>query len=137
MDANQGWVAGSLWPDLSVMLHTETGGGGQVAAVEEDGQRGGTPEQARVSAPYPNPFNPSTSISYAVPGAGAQPVSVEVFDLRGRRIRTLVDGVQGPGEHIVNWDGLSENREPVTSGVYTYKITIGSFTTRGKLTLLK
>jgi hypothetical protein len=67
----------------------------------------------------------------------SQPVTIAVFDLRGKRVRTRIDGFQEPGEHFVDWDVLTDSHEQTTSGVYLYGITIGSFKTSGKLTLLR
>ena len=137
VDANHGWVAGFLWPDIGIMLHTENGGGHLVTGLGEPGRQDVATDRARVSAPFPNPFNPHTSIRFAVPGEVGQPVTIAVFDLRGRRVRTLVDGFQEPGEHIIDWDGLTDSRESATSGVYIYSVTIGGFSTSGKLALLR
>jgi hypothetical protein len=138
IDANHGWVAGLLWPDTGVILHTENGGGGLVATgIGGLGQQDAALERARVSAPSPNPFNPQTSIQFAVPGEVGQPVAIVVFDIRGRRIRSLVDGIQEPGEHIIDWDGLTDSREAAPSGVYLYHATIGGFATSGKMILVR
>jgi len=137
VDANHGWVAGFLFPDIGVMLHTENGGGGAVTGVAEPGEQDVAAEPARVSSPFPNPFNPQTCIRYAVPGKVSQPVTIAIFDLRGRRMRTLIDGFLEPGEYAVDWDGLADSREPATSGIYVYSVTIGGFKTSGKVTLLR
>ncbi|MGD8394011.1 MAG: YCF48-related protein [Candidatus Eiseniibacteriota bacterium] len=137
VDANHGWAGGSLWPNTGAMLHTENGGLGTGSQTGVSTSRAGAPERASVSAPYPNPFNPRTSIRYVVPGDAALPVAITIFDERGRLIRRLVDGTLAPGEHVAAWDGTTETGGPAASGVYLYRSTVGAFETSGKLTLLR
>jgi hypothetical protein len=82
---------------------------------------------------YPNPFNPSTTIEYQIPSGGTHNfVSLQVFDILGREVATLVNGTKPPGNHSVQW-----NAEKISSGVYFYCFHIGSFTETKKLLLLK
>ena len=69
-----------------------------------------------LAANYPNPFNSSTRISYRV--ERQEPVRLQVFDLTGRWVRTLVDGEFSAGEHVVIWDGRDDRLRAVPSGVY-------------------
>jgi hypothetical protein len=78
------------------------------------------PANFQVSAPYPNPFNPSTSLSFALPAAGQ--VNCAVYDLRGHRIITLLDGWLGAGHHDLTWTGLDDKGRAVTSGTYLLRI---------------
>ncbi len=84
---------------------------------------------------YPNPFNPSTVISFdlAVPGQ----VNLAVFDLLGRKVKTLVDQQMGVGTFQVEWNGEDYNGDAVASGVYFYRLAAGSFSTSRKMLLLK
>jgi hypothetical protein len=68
----------------------------------------------------PNPFNPTTSIRYALRGDSY--VVLSVYDLAGREVMTLVDGAQAPGLHSILWDGRSRDGNAVASGVYVYRI---------------
>jgi uncharacterized lipoprotein YddW (UPF0748 family) len=82
---------------------------------------------------YPNPFNPVTTLHYTIPdGASAQPVTLTIYDMLGRSVTQLVNGLREPGTHSVQWNA-SEN----TSGIYFAKLTAGSTTHIRKLTLLK
>lgn len=83
----------------------------------------------------PNPFNPSTSISFVLPGAAR--VRVEVFDVGGRRVRTLLDGAMIAGRHSVRWDGTSDHGTQVASGTYFYRLTAGKRVISRKMLLLK
>ncbi len=74
---------------------------------------------------YPNPFNPSTTISYRL--AVRSPVTITVYSLLGQPVKTLVNGVQAPGEHRIQWDGTNTEGRPVASGVYLVEMRAGSF----------
>ena len=89
---------------------------------------------------YPNPFNPTTRIEYRLPeGApGAKtPVSVVIYDVRGAKIRELVNGAQAAGKHTVDWDGRNDAGESVGSGVYFYRMQASGFSGVRKMVLLK
>ncbi len=78
---------------------------------------------------YPNPFNPVTSIRYSVgraQGSGSNNaiVTLKVFDLLGREVKTLVNDRKAPGMHTVQWDGTDDNGRPVPSGVYFYRLMV-------------
>ena len=97
---------------------------------------------SRLGQNHPNPFNPVTQIPYVVggaPGRGAsQRVTLRVYDVAGRVVATLVDQDQAPGSYRTRWNGVGDNGAPVVSGVYFYRLTVGSsraFTR--KLVLLK
>jgi len=79
---------------------------------------------------YPNPFNSSTTISYSLPKSGA--VKLELFDLLGRRISTLINSPQNAGVHLVRFDGKN-----LASGEYFYRLSAGEFQETRKLLLLK
>jgi len=85
----------------------------------------------------PNPFNPSTAISYTVPERMNVQVTLEVFNMRGMRLRRLVDSERGPGFYTVIWDGTDEKGAKVSSGVYFYRLKAGDFVKVRKMVLLK
>jgi hypothetical protein len=78
----------------------------------------------------PNPFNPTTSISYRIPESGQ--VTIDVFNIAGQKVDTLVDGFVKAGSHSTTWDASS-----FAAGVYFYTITVGDFSKTMKMTLLK
>ena len=96
----------------------------------------GTPEAFALHPCAPNPFNPSTTIRYDVPKNGTQ-VSIAIFDVTGRRIRTLVDGVQPAGTRTTTWDGRDDRGQGVASGVYFYRMLADQFMQTRKMVLLK
>jgi predicted extracellular nuclease len=83
----------------------------------------------------PNPFNPKTTIAFTLPEAGD--VSLEVYDVAGRRVATLIDRRLESGPHSVTWDGRTEAGERAASGVYFYKLVAGEQKTTRKMVLLK
>jgi choice-of-anchor B domain-containing protein len=84
---------------------------------------------------FPNPFNPVTTISYSLDVGGA--VRLAVYDAAGRRIRTLVNGVQAAGPQSVQWDGRDQAGHLAASGVYFYRLEAGGGTETRQMVLLK
>lgn len=90
----------------------------------------GRPSGFALAQNYPNPFNPSTVIGYQLPQNGH--VRLEVFDMLGQKVATLVDGVVAAGAHQVTFDGNG-----LSSGVYIYRLSAGNQVFTKKLTLIK
>lgn len=84
---------------------------------------------------YPNPFNPSTEIRFAIPTNTH--VRLEIFDVLGRVVATLVDNDLSPGTHQVVWNGRTGSGEAVSSGIYIYRVIAGDFVSTKKMVLLK
>jgi hypothetical protein len=84
----------------------------------------------------PNPFNPATEIRFSVPAGGAS-VSLRVYDVTGRLVRTLVDGHRAAGTHTVTWQGDDDRGRPAASGTYVYRLTAPSFSELRTMVLLK
>jgi flagellar hook assembly protein FlgD len=91
---------------------------------------------------YPNPFNPTTTISFsvtqnAVSGSdGSSFVTLEIYNLKGQKVKTLVNEVLSAGEHSVVWDGKNTNNKAVATGIYFYNLKIGSKSLATKKCLL-
>ena len=100
-------------------------------AVSEDA----LPESFVLHANYPNPFNPVTTIEFELPEATA--VRLDVFDMMGRRVATLVDQHLDAGRHQTRWDSRSDAGSPVASGVYIYRMQAGSFEQVEQMILMK
>ncbi|MBI4548028.1 MAG: T9SS type A sorting domain-containing protein [Ignavibacteriae bacterium] len=88
------------------------------------------PERFELEQNYPNPFNPSTTFNFQLPTESF--VTLKVYDVLGREVATLVNEKKDPGVHTVTW-----NAEKMSSGIYTYRITAGTFTAAKKLILLR
>jgi len=84
---------------------------------------------------YPNPFNPSTTIEFTNPRS--QPVALEVYDVRGRRVHVLEDGMKSSGRHAVSWDGCDGSGARLGSGQYLVRLRAGAETRNYKLMLVK
>jgi hypothetical protein len=84
---------------------------------------------------YPNPFNPMGTVAFELPRAGQ--VRVEVYDLTGRRVRTLLDGHRDSGRHQLSWDGRDGHGRTVSSGVYLVRLATPSGTLTQRSVLLK
>ena len=98
------------------------------------------PEKTTLLPNYPNPFNPETWIPYQL--ASAAEVTLTLYDVTGRGVRTLALGHQPAGVYqhksrAAHWDGRNAFGEPVASGIYFYTLTAGNFTATGKLLIRK
>jgi C1A family cysteine protease len=93
-------------------------------------------ERAYASGNFPNPFNPKTAIRYTVPAPGGA-VRLTVYDLRGRKVRTLVDENKGAGDYLAVWRGRDDGGRELGSGVYFYRMEIGDYRVERKMVLLK
>ncbi len=93
-------------------------------------------EQFKLVNAYPNPFNPSISISYSVP-AGGGVVRISIYDVEGRKLTDLVDGFKNSGTHETRWDGHDRNGARVSSGIYFVKMIAGNYTNAKKIVMLK
>lgn len=94
------------------------------------------PEAYALYANNPNPFNPATRIAYDVPSPGGY-VSLVVYDVKGRRVATLVDGWAGPGRKSAVWDGKEDGGRAAASGIYFYRMETEGFSETRKMVLLK
>lgn len=83
----------------------------------------------------PNPFNPTTKISYTLPAE--ESVTLAIYDTQGRLVRTLVNGVRGPGLYEVTWDGTDAAGTKLGTGVYFCRLVSGTYAESRKMVLLK
>ena len=94
-----------------------------------------TPRVHRLDEPYPNPFNPRTTVRFEL--ASEAFVRIDIHDLRGRKVRTLARETRPGGAHSLVWNGTDDRGEAVASGTYHLRLSVdGQIQTR-KLTLLK
>lgn len=98
-------------------------------------QQGLAPDKISLSQNYPNPFNPATQINFTVPQFST--VKVEVFNVLGQKIKTLISGEYQADEYRVIWDGTNQEGQKVSSGIYLYRLQIGSQTESRKMILAK
>ena len=96
-----------------------------------------TPEikKLELHSNYPNPFNPTTTISFSLPEETK--ISLTVFNIKGQKVKTLYSGTVEEGKHTVTWNGEDENDKPVSSGIYFYKLKTCKQELTHKMLLLK
>jgi len=93
------------------------------------------PQVYTLSKNYPNPFNPTTTIEYAIPSSGK--VELVVYNMAGQKVRTMVNETKEAGFFKTVWDGRNDRGETVASGLYFYKLVSGKFNKIEKMTLVK
>ncbi|MFO7915946.1 MAG: M14 family zinc carboxypeptidase [Candidatus Krumholzibacteriales bacterium] len=86
---------------------------------------------------YPNPFNPVTTIEFTVGGTIPAPVTLEVFDVSGRRVASILDRSMTPGRHSVRWDGTGDGGLKLASGIYFMRLSVSGQAVSKKMVLLK
>jgi parallel beta-helix repeat protein len=118
------WGLGTIRSDLGAY------GGGASRIVGIESPETVTPNRFFLFQNYPNPFNAFTSIGYTLPSASD--VTIDIYDILGRRVETLVQGEQSAGYHHITWD--AEDRP---SGMYFYRIQAGEYAETRKMVLLK
>jgi len=141
-------------PELSNKLMKDTDGGEHYVVLESDSvglychycgsgapptkladQSSLLPTEFNMYPCRPNPFNPETQISFDLPEACN--VSIEIFNILGRKVTTLVDKTMEPGRHTVTWNSADNGGQTVSSGIYLCIMRAGEFTATQKMSLLK
>ena len=134
-----GW-SGTDYVDFAVRLDRATGRA--TAMIDRLGRFLLLPDaeqppvaRAALEAAAPNPFNARTNLAFAVPGDGR--VTLRLFDVRGRLVRTLHDGPLPAGRHGYDWDGRDDGGRPLPSGPYFYRLEAGGESLTGRCALVK
>lgn len=122
-------------PGATYRYRVDVSNGGDRCILFESGPVTVPALAARLLQNYPNPFNPCTAIRYELP-ADAH-VSLRVYSVTGRLVRTLADGRQTRGRKSVDWDGCDTEGRAVASGVYWYTLTVGKQRMTRMMTLLR
>ena len=123
-----GWVLGNGGTVLQ-------GGVGTIVGIHTPDAPVTVPATVELLPNYPNPFNPSTTIQVRV--LRRQPVRLEIFNLQGQKVRTLWIGELAAGTHRFVWNGRNDANQPVSSGVYLYRLTTDNQSLSRKTVLLK
>lgn len=103
--------------------------------VKDQGDDDLLPHLYALNQNFPNPFNPETKIEYNLADDGW--ITLEVFNVLGQKIVTLIDGYKQKGRHAVSWNGTDEEGQALSSGIYLYQITTDTFQKANKMILLK
>ncbi|MCP4711714.1 MAG: T9SS type A sorting domain-containing protein [Planctomycetes bacterium] len=107
---------------------------GVPVSIEEE-ETSAIPEKFILNQNYPNPFNPTTTISFRL--AKVENVKLTIYDIMGRKVRTLLNNRLNQGTHLIVWDGRGNSSQVVASGVYFYTLSVDDRTVAKRMTLLK
>jgi hypothetical protein len=143
IDGSTGWqeVGGTVDTVFNQVVETITGPGVYAifttdASVDVDDEHGDIlPYRFNLSQNYPNPFNPVTTIEYTLPRRNH--VSIEIFNLLGQKVRTLVNREESAGSYTITWDGTTASGQSAATGVYLYRFQAGDHVETKKMLLLK
>ena len=103
---------------------------------DDDEFDGNVPEIIAITmSNYPNPFNPETTIAFLLPVESI--VSIDIYNIRGQKVKTLVNDLFESGQHEVVWNGLDDNGRNMASGLYFYRLRSGETTLTRRMVLLK
>ena len=130
------WPSGAVdtYADVPTNVRLELIEGRALTAIEE-GNYSPLPLQFRLESNFPNPFNATTTIAFAVPEEG--PVQLVIYNSVGQAIRVLVDEQLVAGRYTVHWHGRGDDGHAVASGVYFASLTAGSDAARESMILIK
>jgi len=128
------------WPSGEVQRLTDVAADQVITIVEAEltamPEPPPLPDTYRLYRGIPNPFNPRTTLRFDLPEPAT--VTVQIFDITGRLIRTLLGGMARPaGEHRVSWDGVDELGLPVASGLYFCRLEAGTFRATERVLMVK
>ena len=127
-NGNHGTIYGATWND-------DVPGESNVAKAVYADETEPLPETFALHQNYPNPFNPVTTINYDLPEPGR--VHIVIYDILGKRVRTLVNDHQDAGYRSIRWNGTNDNGQRAAAGMYIYLIQAADFVKSRKMTLLK
>lgn len=102
-------------------------------STDDDATEGA--EAVTLAQNYPNPFRPSTEVQFTLEQSSE--VTLQVYDVLGRKVATLVEGMLPAGSHTVTWEGMNEAGQRVASGTYLYRLETGSHSLSRTMTVLK
>jgi len=115
----------------------QTDTNGKVTSTQAVSAELAAPDHFALAQNFPNPFNPSTVIEYSVPANISGQLTLKVYDMLGRTIRTLVNRPEQAGVYRVSWDGRNDNGELASSGVYIYRLSAPGFSKTRKMIKLQ
>ncbi len=93
------------------------------------------PDGFKLEQNYPNPFNPSTSIAYTLPVSSR--IRIEIFNIKGQKIKKLIETVQAAGTYSISWNGTNDLGQNIATGSYIYRMTAGNYADSKTLTFIK
>jgi hypothetical protein len=135
-NGSNGFLGYSPEPDSAdpVWVQSDAPIEGYPSSISNDSGRQ-LPGSVTLAQNYPNPFNKNTDIRFSLPKTSY--VKLEIYDMLGRKVRTLIDRMLGLGTHLVSWNGKSDAGQLLSSGIYLYSIKAGDFEQTRKMLMLK
>ena len=122
----------------NIALDLQNGGQTDQNTQEKQPVSASLPKAYALAQNFPNPFNPSTTIQFSIPeGSGPVAVRLDIYNLRGQLVSTLVDRRMEPGDFRVQWTGTDGAGKQVPSGVYFYRLTTPTYEATRKMVILK
>ena len=141
---NDQYLQSALRPEwVNIYLADSTGnsrgnGPSLITSVDDDPIKNIIPKSELLISNYPNPFNPYTLIVFTIPyDLTNESVELNIYDVQGSLVKTLVYENLSAGNYIVKWEGNTDNLQSVASGIYFYNIKVGDQIKSGKMNLLK
>ncbi|MCP4567994.1 MAG: M28 family peptidase, partial [FCB group bacterium] len=110
---------------------------GIATAVEEFADGNQLPATFALAQNYPNPFNPNTTIEFYNPQSTPTKVTLEIFNILGQKVITLLDGPASPGINSIDWDGLNGDGQSIATGIYFYRLQTETTSLTRRMILLK
>jgi hypothetical protein len=148
LDAGVGHIITPVWEEFEgdiCIVYVDTDGDhvpddsltviSDIGTAVEGGHGGALPYRFELSQNYPNPFNPSTTIEYSL--SRRHKVSIDVFNIMGQKVRTLIDREQSAGAYTITWDGTTDTGNRAATGIYLYRFQAGDYVETKKMLLLK
>ena len=129
IDDNEGWILGGGIGKSGVILHTTSGG----IATSINQEPNDTPDY--LSQNYPNPFKEDTEIEFKL--AKTSKIKLDILNINGQLVRTLVNNILEPGSHQVHWDSRDEPGNQLPDGVYLYRLTVNEFVQTKSMVLIR
>ena len=109
-----------------------------ITSVSNENNNPNIPKTYLVAKSYPNPFNPDVIINFSIPNKLTNSLAeLVVYDIQGRKIKTLVNDVLPTGNYLVKWNATTDNGSGVSSGVYLYVLRVGEQQVAGKMVFQK
>ena len=106
-----------------------------IASATGNDQDSEIPNVTKLYGNFPNPFNPVTTISFGL--AQSSEVKIEVFNILGQTVDTIVNERMDAGNHLIKWNGIDSNNHKVSSGVYFYRLSTETYSNTKKMLILK
>lgn len=128
----------NVFDDQSVEISANNLSGLNITLPVDKPEPNEIPSEFYISQNYPNPFNPTTQIDIGIPAkVNNDIITIDIFDLLGKKIKTLFNGYLNPGIHHVIWDGRNESGNKMSGGIYFYYLKNKQFRQIKKMILMK